>query len=38
MLMGVPHTVIFVDDINIEEIYKYGPLLEKHKIFPQKLM
>lgn len=35
MLMGVPHTVVFVDDINMEEIYKYGPIIEKHEIFPQ---
>lgn len=35
MLMGVPHTVVFVDDINMEEIHKYGPLIEKHEIFPQ---
>ena len=36
MLMGVPHTVVFVDDINMNEIHKYGPLIEKHEIFPQK--
>ena len=35
MLMGVPHTIVFVDDINMEEIHKYGPLIEKHDIFPQ---
>ena len=35
MLMGVPHTVVFVDDINMEEIHKYGPIIEKHEIFPQ---
>lgn len=35
MLMGVPHTIVFVDDINMEEIHKYGPLIEKHEIFPQ---
>ena len=35
MLMGVPHTVLFVDDINMEEIHKYGPIIEKHEIFPQ---
>ena len=33
--MGVPHTVIFVDDINMDEVYKYGPLIEKHEIFPE---
>ena len=35
MLMGVPHTIVFVDDINMEEIHKYGPLIEKHDIFPK---
>ena len=35
MLMGVPHTVVLVDDINMEEIHKYGPIIEKHEIFPQ---
>lgn len=33
MLMGVPHTVVFVDEFNMEEIYKYGPLIEKHDTF-----
>lgn len=36
ILMGVPHTVIFVDEFDMEEIYKYGPLIECHEIFPQK--
>ena len=36
MLMGVPHTIIFVDEINMDEVHKYGPLIEKHEIFPQK--
>ena len=35
MLMGVPHTVIFVDDISMEDLYKYGPLIENHEIFLQ---
>ena len=35
MLMGVPHAVILVDDISIEEVCKYGSLLEKNKIFPK---
>lgn len=35
VLMGVPHTIVFVDNINMEEIHKYGPLIEKHEIFPQ---
>lgn len=36
MLMGVPHTVVFVDDIDMNEINKYGYEIEKHEIFPQK--
>lgn len=33
ILMGVPHTVVFVEDIDMKEIHKYGPLIEKHEIF-----
>ena len=36
MLMGVPHAVVFVDDINMDEIHKYGPIIEKHQVFPKK--
>ena len=36
MLMGVPHVVVFVDDINMDEIHKYGPIIEKHQVFPKK--
>lgn len=32
--MGVPHVVIFVDEINVEDILKYGPMIEHHKLFP----
>lgn len=33
--VGNPHCVIFVDSyIDDENFYKYGPLLEKHKRFP----
>ena len=35
MHMGVPHTVIFVDDMDMNKIHKYGPLIEKHEIFPE---
>ena len=35
MLMGVPHVVILVDNISMEEVCKYGPILEKNKIFPK---
>jgi len=36
MLMGVPHTVIFVEDVTDFDLLKYGPALEKHPIFPRK--
>lgn len=36
ILMGVPHTVIFVDKLNKDLVLKYGPYLEKHEIFPKK--
>lgn len=35
MLMGVPHTVILVDKLDIDEVHKYGKELEKHKMFPE---
>ena len=34
--MGNPHCVIFVSDINKIDIKKWGPILEKYKIFPNK--
>lgn len=33
MLMGVPHTVVFVDEINLEYVYRYGSEIEKNKMF-----
>ena len=36
MLMGVPHTVVFVDDVATFDLLKYGPALEIHPIFPRK--
>lgn len=36
MLMGVPHTVVFVDEFDMDEVHKYGSLLEKHEKFPKK--
>lgn len=35
MLMGVPHTIIIVDDISIENVCKYGKEIEKNKIFAE---
>lgn len=33
MLLGVPHTVIYVDEINVDEIIQNGPIIEKLDIF-----
>ena len=35
LLMGVPHTVTYVDDVDIVDIEKIGPLFEKHEAFPK---
>jgi diaminopimelate epimerase len=34
--MGNPHAVIFVDDVRAIDLQKYGPLLEKHPLFPER--
>ncbi|PIR31750.1 MAG: diaminopimelate epimerase, partial [Alphaproteobacteria bacterium CG11_big_fil_rev_8_21_14_0_20_44_7] len=34
--MGNPHIVFFVDDIDAINLRAYGPLLEKHEIFPER--
>lgn len=34
--MGNPHCIIFVDDVEKTEINKWGPIIEKHPIFPKK--
>lgn len=37
MLMGVPHAVIFVDEeMDVEDIEKYGKEIENHPAFPKK--
>ncbi|WP_373598391.1 diaminopimelate epimerase [Paraclostridium bifermentans] len=36
ILMGVPHTIVFVDEITKEDVCKYGELIEKNEIFPKK--
>ena len=37
VLMGVPHTVIFVnDEMSIEEVEKYGKEIENYNIFPKR--
>lgn len=35
LLMGVPHTVTYVDDVDTVDIEKFGPLFEKHEAFPK---
>ena len=35
LLMGVPHTVTYVDDVDTVDIEKIGPLFEKHEAFPK---
>lgn len=37
VLMGVPHCVVFVDDLNSIDVAKYGAALEKHPVFPRKI-
>lgn len=34
LLLGVPHTILFVDDLNTEYIRKVGPQIEKSCYFP----
>ena len=36
ILMGVPHTIVFVDELNMDEVCKYGAEIENHEMFPQK--
>lgn len=33
MIMGVPHTIIYVDNIRKEDVLKYGPIIEKMDLF-----
>lgn len=35
LLMGVPHTMVFVDDVNTVELEKIGRVIEKHTLFPK---
>lgn len=32
---GVPHTMVFVDKINLADVLEYGPRIEKHDLFPK---
>lgn len=36
LLVGVPHTIIFVDDINNVDINTLGKKIENHPLFPKK--
>ncbi len=36
MLMGVPHTMVFVDDLDEVDLYTDGSAIEKHPLFPRK--
>ncbi|SES65876.1 diaminopimelate epimerase [Natronincola peptidivorans] len=35
VLMGVPHTVIFTDELDMNIVKKFGPIIEKHGFFPE---
>lgn len=36
LLMGVPHTMVFVGDLASVDLLKIGPAIEKHPLFPQR--
>ena len=35
VLVGVPHTMVFVDDVDMDEVLTLGPKIEKHAVFPE---
>jgi diaminopimelate epimerase len=35
--VGNPHCVVVKNELNVDEIKKYGPLLENHPIFPNRI-
>jgi diaminopimelate epimerase len=35
--VGNPHCVVIVDELNEEEVLKFGPLIENHPIFPNRI-
>ena len=37
VLLGVPHAVIFVDEINTQETAALGPIIENMNIFPKRI-
>lgn len=34
LLMGVPHTIVFVDHLKSVDLLRIGPAIEKHSLFP----
>lgn len=36
LLLGVPHTIVFVDNVAEFDLFKYGPVMEKHPAYPRK--
>ncbi|MGI6168541.1 MAG: diaminopimelate epimerase [Christensenellales bacterium] len=36
MLVGVPHTMVFVDDLEQTDLSHWGPLIETHPSFPRR--
>ena len=36
ILMGVPHTVVYVDEINKDEMIHYGSIIEKMDLYPKR--
>ena len=34
--VGNPHAVFFVDDVDVYDLERFGPLLENHPIFPER--
>lgn len=35
--MGNPHAVIFVEDVDALDVARYGPLIERHGLFPKRV-
>jgi len=36
LLMGVPHTIVYIDDVNTAPVTTIGPKIEKHHMFPKR--
>jgi diaminopimelate epimerase len=34
--VGNPHAIFWVDDVNVHDLGRFGPLLENHPIFPER--